>query len=135
MKGHVRHQFYLPLALSSRLDALAARPGVTKSAILVDAVEAWLDRKAAHALDARFALRLDRMTQALSRIERNGHILLETLALYIRYELAINPPLAENDEAGRAMAARRFNAFVLQVTRQIASGRHSIGGESLGEPQ
>lgn len=127
--ARIRHQFYLSEGLSERLDALATAPGATKSAILADAVEAWLARRASHALDDRFGQRLDRLTYALGRIERNGHILLETLALFVRYELAIHAPLAENDAAGRAIARERFNAFVTQVSRQIASGRQSIGGD------
>jgi hypothetical protein len=129
--ARIRHQFYLSEALSARLDALAAAPGASKSAILADAVTAWLDRRGTHALDDRFGQRLDRLTRGLGRIERNGQILLETLALFVRYELAIHPPLADNDQAGRAAGSARFNAFVTQVSRQIASGRQTFGADSL----
>jgi hypothetical protein len=71
----------------------------------------------------------DRLTNALGRIERDGHIQLETLALFVRYELAIHAPLAENDQAGRAIAAKRFEAFIAQVGRQIAAGRRTIGND------
>jgi predicted transcriptional regulator len=122
----IRHQLFLPKLLSDRLEALAAKPGTTKSAILVDAVTAWLTRRGTSELDDRFGIRLDRMSNALARIERDGSILLETLALFVRYELAIHAPLAENDQAGRAMAAKRFEAFITQVSRQITSGRRAI---------
>jgi hypothetical protein len=65
----------------------------------------------------------------LGRIERNTHILIETLALFVRYELAIHAPLGEDDHAGRAIARERFAAFVAQVSRQIASGRRTLGHE------
>jgi len=123
----VRHQLFLPKPVSDRLEALAARPGASKSAILADAVTAWLNRRGASELEDRFGLRLDRMSMALGRIERDGHILIETLALFVRYELAIHAPLAENDQAGRALAAKRFDAFIMQVGRQIAAGRRTIG--------
>ncbi len=129
MVEKVRHQLFLPLSVSERLEALAAKPGASKSAILADAVTAWLNRRGSSELDDRFGLRLDRMTTALGRIERDGHILLETLALFVRYELAIHAPLAENDAAGRAIARERFEAFVQQVGRQIAGGRRTIGAE------
>jgi len=122
----VRHQFYLSEPLSERLEALAARPGVSKSAILGDALEAWLNRRGASELDDRFGLRLDRLTRAIDKVGRDGEIALETLALFVRYELAIHPPLAENDHAGRAMARERFNAFVQQVGRQIAAGQRTL---------
>lgn len=122
----VRHQLFLPKQVSDRLEALAAKPGASKSAILADAVTAWLDRRGSNELDDRFGIRLDRMTTALGRIERDGHVLLETLALFIRYELAIHAPLAENDQAGRAVAAKRFEAFVAQVGRQVSGGRRTL---------
>ncbi len=125
----VRHQLFLPEALSARLEALAAKPGVTKSAILADAVAAWLNRRAASELDERFATRLDRMTQAIGRVDRQSEVILETLALFIRFELSIQTPLAENDQAGRAVAAKRFEAFVTQVGRQVASGRRTLQRE------
>ena len=105
----VRHQLFLPKPLSDRLEALAARPGASKSAILVDAVTAWLNRRGASELEDRFAIRLDRLTQAIGRVDRDAYVILETLALFIRFELAIQTPLAENDHAGRALGAKRFD--------------------------
>src|SRR3546814_12948661 len=94
----VRHQLFLPKPLSDRLEALAAKPGASKSSILVDAVTAWLNRRGASELEDRFAIRLDRLTQAIGRVDRDTYVVLETLALFIRFELAIQTPLAENDQ-------------------------------------
>jgi predicted transcriptional regulator len=126
MRRKVRHQLFLTPSTSERFEALAARPGVTRTAMLEEAVVAWLDRRAKNEIDDRFERRLDRIATALGRIERDGHILLETLALFVRYELSIHAPLAENDQAGRAIARERFHAFVEQVGRQIAGGRRAI---------
>lgn len=125
----VRHQLFLPRSLSDRLEALAAKPGATKSAILVDALTAWLNRRGASELEDRFSIRLDRLTRAISRVDRDTYVILETLALFIRFELAIQTPLAENDQAGRALGAKRFEAFVNQVGRQVATGRRTLGSE------
>lgn len=124
----VRHQLFLPRSLSERLEALAAKPGATRSAILADALTAWLNRRGASELEERFALRLDRLTGGIGRVERDVEVLLETLALFIRFELTIQTPLAENDAAGRALGAKRFEAFVAQVGRQVASGRRTLAG-------
>ena len=131
MADRVRHQLFLPRPLSDRLEALAAKPGATKSAILGDAVTAWLNRRGTSELEDRFGLRLDRLGGAIGRVERDSHVILETLALFIRFELAIQAPLAENDVAGRAAARARFEAFVAQVGRQVADGRRTLapGGE------
>jgi hypothetical protein len=127
MAHKVRHQLFLPKPVSDRLEALAAKPGATKSAILADAVTAWLNKRGASDLEERFAIRLDRLTQAIGRVDRDTHVILETLALFIRFELSIQAPLAENDQAGRALAAKRFAAFVNQVGRHVATGRRSLG--------
>jgi len=123
----VRHQLFLPKPLSDRLEALAAKPGASKSAILADAVTAWLNRRGASELEDRFGIRLDRLTQAIGRVDRESYVILETLALFIRFELAIQTPLAENDHAGRALGAKRFEAFVTQVGRQVSTGRRTLG--------
>jgi predicted transcriptional regulator len=50
MVDKVRHQLFLPKPLSDRVEALAAKPGASKSAILTDAVAAWLNRRGARAI-------------------------------------------------------------------------------------
>lgn len=126
LKDKVRHQLFLPKPVSDRLEALAAKPGATKSAILEDAVTAWLNKRGASELEDRFSIRLDRLTRAIGRVERDSNVILETLALFIRFELAIQTPLAENDHAGRAVGAKRFEAFVTQVGRQVSTGRRTL---------
>lgn len=133
MGDKVRHQLFLDKSLSEKLEALAARPGTSKSAILAEALAAWLNRRGASEIEERFAIRLDRMTKALGRVERDGHVLIETLALFVRYELAIHAPLAENDHAGRALARQRFEAFIEQVGRQLAAGRRTITDPGAGQ--
>lgn len=136
MKRHQQHkrryQLFLPEELGLRLETLAAQPGASKSAILVDALTAWLDRQAASELELKFSHRLDRMSMALGRVERDGHILLESLALFIRYELMINPPLADNDEVARALGQDRFKAFIDHVGEAVASGRTTFIAKGPG---
>ena len=122
----VRHQLFLPRTLSDRLEALAAKPGVTKSSLLAAAVAAFLDRRGANELDERFGQRLDRISSQLARIERDGHVGLESLALFVRYMLTVNAPLADEDETARAIGRDRFAAFVTRVGQQLASGRRTF---------
>lgn len=125
----VRHQLFLPPDLSERLEALARAPGVSKSQILAAAVGAWLDRRGADELEARFARRLDRLSAQLGRIERDGQIGIESLALFVRYMLAAIAPLPESDAAARLIARDRYAAFVARVGRQMASGTRSFASE------
>jgi predicted transcriptional regulator len=126
----VRHQLFLPRALSERLETLARGPGASRSRILAEAMAAWLDRKGADALEHRFAARLDRLSNQLARIERNSRVELESLALFVRYMLAVDAPLAEEDETARAIGRDRFAAFVARVGQQLASGRRSFDQEA-----
>ena len=122
----VRHQLFLPRPLSERLEALARGPGTSKSKILAEALAAWLERKGADELEQRFMARLDRMSNQLARIERDGHVQLESLALFVRYMLSVNAPLPEGDEAARAIGRDRFQAFVERVGVALASGRRTL---------
>ena len=126
----IRHQLFLDPAISAQLEELAAKPGASKSAILADAVEAWLNRRGSHELDDRFGQRLNRMSAQLNRIERDEMVLLESLALFVRYQLMVTAPLPEPDAAIRAIGRDRFQAFVDQVGRQMADGRRSLGAEN-----
>lgn len=125
----VRHQLFLPRPLSQRLETLARAPGVSKSAILAQAVAAWIDRSGADEAELRFAHRLDRLSNQLARIERNGQIGLESLALFVRYMLTVSPPVADGDKAAQAIGRDRFAAFVDRVGRQLASGRRAFRSE------
>ena len=132
-RNKVRHQLFLDADLSEKLEALAAKPGASKSAILADAIIAWLNRRGSHELDERFGLRLNRISAQLNRIERDGQVLLETLALFVRYQLTVTAPLPEPDQAARAVGRDRFQSFVDQVGRQIAGGGRTLSVKADGE--
>jgi hypothetical protein len=132
-RDKVRHQLFLDADISERLEALAAKPGASKSAILADAIIAWLNRRGSHELDERFGLRLNRISAQLNRIERDGQVLMETLALFVRYQLTVTAPLPEPDQAARAVGRDRFEAFVDQVGRQIAGGGRTLIVKADGE--
>ena len=129
-RDQVRYQLFLPRDVSERFEALAAEPGASKSSILAAALTAALNRRGASELEERFAIRLDRISNQLGRIERDGHIGLESLGLFIRYMLTVNAPLAEDDEIARAIGRDRFAAFVTRVGQTLASGRRTLEPEA-----
>jgi len=127
VKIKCRHQLYLAEDISAKLEALAAKPGASKSAILGDAVKAWLTRRGTSELDDRFAHRLERISGQLGRIERDQQIVMESLALFVRYYLITNAPLPEPDQAARAVGRDRFQSFIDQVGRLVAGGGRTLG--------
>lgn len=121
-----RHHLYLDNDLTAKLDALAAKPGTSKSAIVADALRGYLARRGAKELDDALGARLDRISTQLGRIERDQQIVVESLALFVRYYLTTNAPLPEPDQAARAVGRDRFQSFIDQVGRQIASGGRTL---------
>lgn len=111
-----RQHVYFDRALAERLDAHASRTGASKSSVVTAAVRAYLDGRGANELDDLLGVRL-------RRIERDQQVILESLALFIRYQLTVTAPLPEADKAALAIGQDRFQAFISQVGRRIASGR------------
>lgn len=124
MRAKTRHHFYIEHALIERLEQLAAKPGVTMSSIVQSAVRAHLDRRGANELDDMFRNRLDKLSLQLGRIERDVGIVMESLALFVRYQLTVTAPLPEDDQVLRAIGQDRFQAFLDQVCRRLANGKN-----------
>lgn len=115
-----RHQFYLPDDLSENLEALAAEPGSSKTAILTDAFRAWLDRRGATELDDKFGLRLDRLSRADEQLARKLDFVAETLGTFVQHQLTLvahQPPF--EPETGQ-LGLQRYRAFVEMVGRRLA---------------
>lgn len=132
-KRKVRYQLFLDPPVSERLESLAAKPGMNKSAVLQDAVTAWLDRRGTNELDDHFGQRLNRLSAQLNRIERDQMILLESLALFVRLTLLRDAHLPDPDPSARALARDRYETFVAQVGRHLASGQSSLNPTPASE--
>jgi hypothetical protein len=111
-----RQHVYFDKALAARLDAHTVRTGASKSSVVTAAVRAYLDARGAKELNDLLGIRL-------GRIERDQQVILESLALFVRYQLTVTAPLPEADQAALATGQDRFRAFIDQVGRRIASGR------------
>ena len=115
-----RHQFYLPDALSEKLDALTASPGTSKTAILTDALNAWLERKAGHELDQRFGPRLDRLSRPDERLERKIDVLTEMLGVFVQHQLTLVAHQPPFDPDTQRLGLARFQRFMELVERRLA---------------
>jgi len=119
-----RHDLYLDEELSRRLNALAAKPGSSKSAILGAALKSYLDSQGADRVDDLLRNRLNGFGNRLDRIERDQKVVLETLTAYLRHHFLVTAPPPDSELAGRrAQAEARFEAFIQQVGRRLAAGR------------
>lgn len=130
-----RHHLYFDADLSAELEALAAKPGTSKSAIVADALRAYLKRRGTRELDDMLKVRLDRIGADLGRLRRDLDVQLESFALFVLWQLTIQAPLPEGDAAARAIGRDRFEAFITEVGRRVAGGRRAFGtaGEESGQ--
>ncbi|WP_029934488.1 CopG family transcriptional regulator [Sphingomonas sp. UNC305MFCol5.2] len=122
-----RHHLYFDEGLTAELEALAAKPGTSKSAIVSDALRAYLKRRGTRELDDMLKVRLDRIGAELGRLRRDLDIQLESFALFVLWQLTIQAPLPEADAAARAIGRDRFEAFIAEVGRRIADDRRAFG--------
>ncbi len=126
----VRQNLYIDREISDALEALASGPGTNKSRLVNDAVASWLARRGTREVDDLLKGRLDRISRELARARRDLEVLLESLSLFVRYQLTVTAPLPDSDTAARAIGRDRFEAFVAQVGRQLAAGTRTLGNET-----
>ena len=121
-----RLNLFIEHAHAKRLDELAAMKGLSKSSIMAAALASFLSPDSGDQREAAIAKRLDRLSRQLDKLERDQNILIETLALYVRYFLTVSTPVPEaHQEAARAQGRARFEQFIEQL------GRHLLRGRSL----
>jgi hypothetical protein len=111
-----RQHIYFDKDLTTRLTTHSERTGASKSSVVADAVRAYLDGQGSRELDDLLGVRL-------GRLERDQNILTESFALFVRYYLTMMAPVPEADRAALAVGKERFQAFVDQVGRKLATGR------------
>jgi hypothetical protein len=121
-----RHHIYLSEIQSAELEALASDSGAAKSAIVSDALRDFMRHRATRDLDNTFGPRLDRLQREIVTLRRDFDVLFESFAAFVRYELTINPPIAENDTARIAQGRERYREFVRQVGRQVEARQRKI---------
>ncbi|QFZ84748.1 CopG family transcriptional regulator [Variovorax paradoxus] len=112
---------------AKRLDRLAVHKGVSKSAVIAAALASFLSPDSGDQREAAIAKRLDRLSRQFERLERDQNILIETVALYVRYFLTVSIPVPEGQqEAARAQGRARFAQFIEQLGRHLQRGRSLV---------
>ncbi|MCJ2182408.1 CopG family transcriptional regulator [Novosphingobium sp. 1949] len=122
----IRQNLYLDREIGDALEALAAGNRGNKSHLVNDALRDWLARRGTKEVDDLLKVRLDRLSRELDGARRDIDVLLESLSLFVRYQLMVTAPLPEADATGRAIGRDRFESFVAQVGRQIAAGTRTL---------
>ena len=125
--SRARLNIFLEPDHARRLATLAGMKGVSKSAIIAAALASYLSPDGGDRREAAIAKRLDQLTRQYDRLERDQNILIETVALFVRYSLTVNAPIpTAHQEAARAQGRERFGQFVDQLARHLQKGRSLV---------
>ena len=112
---------------AKRLEEIAVHKGISKSSIVAASLSSYLALGDGEQREAVMARRLDRLSRQFDRLERDQYVLIETLALYVRYYLTVSLPVPEaQQEAARAQGRIRFTQFVEQLARHLQRGRSLV---------
>jgi predicted transcriptional regulator len=115
----VRHQLFLPKELSARLDRIASGAGRARSELLVEALEAWLNRRNPAAAEEAFGARLTRFERHVEAIRRQQGLQWEVLARMLRHQLLTAASLPPADAEMQARALRAFEAVIDELTERL----------------
>lgn len=129
----VRQNLYIDRDLADALDALVIRRGGNKSRIVNAALRDWLARRASKEVDDLLKVRLDRISREVAAGRRDIEVVLEALALFVRYQLTVTAPIPEADTAALAVGNARFERFIAQLGRQLAGGERTLGSNAVSE--
>ncbi|WP_105383643.1 ribbon-helix-helix domain-containing protein [Neorhizobium alkalisoli] len=123
MPTRTRRNVYFDPALLKQVDALAMRRKVSASAIVEAAVASFLSGDTTEKLEAAMSRRLDKLGRQIGTLDEDLAVLGETLSLFVLIWLSSTPPLPEDAQAAaRAKGAERFEGFMQNLGRRLASG-------------
>lgn len=114
---------YLDPDVEQRLVDFAARRDKSQSMIAEAAIASFLSPDDDERREAIVAKRLDQLDRRMTRLERDVGIAVESLAVFIRFWITTTPALPEPAaQAARAMANKRYEAFIAALGRRLAKG-------------
>jgi hypothetical protein len=106
------------------VDLVARQRHGSKSALFEEAIRANLEPQQVFGAEESLARGLHDLNRSVGAMARDLAIIAESLALYVRYFLTMTPPLRESEQqAAHLLGRERFQVFLAQVGRRLASDR------------
>ena len=119
-----RYSVLLSSELADRFERVAKLRHGAKSALVEEALDRRLNPEKYPMLDEALLRRLDEQSSGLATLKRDTAINTEMISLFVRYFLTITPPLPDNEQKpARILGRQRFEVFVAQIGRRLASDR------------
>jgi predicted DNA-binding protein len=122
-----RYSILLSDELAERFERVARRRNGAKSAIIEEMLDRRLNPERYPLIDDGILRRFDELSKEFAGIKRDVAIVTEMVSLFVRYYLTITPPLAMREHhAARTLGKERFQVFVAQIGRRLASDRRLV---------
>ena len=110
--GKPRVNIRISTKLYAQLCEAADKPGVTKTAIVEDALRAWFDPEARSVLEERLLARMDAFDQHQADMEKDLAYTYATLSHFVYYWLTRTEPIPEGErDIAHALGQRRLEYF------------------------
>jgi hypothetical protein len=102
------------------LDRIAKGTGRARSELLVEALEAWLNRRNPAVLEEALGARLTRFERHIEAVRRQQGLQWEVLARMLRHQLVTAAGLPPADAASQASALKAFEAVIDELADRLA---------------
>ena len=121
-----RHQLFLTEQLSRRLDMIAKNTGRARSEILVEALQAWFDRREAPSASEALLARMTRIERNTAPLRHSVELLWEGVSRLIKHQLVVTASLPPIGEEARAIGAKLHAQFVNEMTERLSTAEAEL---------
>ena len=123
MIDKIRHEVLLSVALSKRIVAIANARKCSKSALLADMIDSYVNRRWADQPDERMFADLDRIRRVTTRTNYETILISYCLSRFIRHQLIYAAALPPPGDHARAIGEKRYQQFLDTVARLVDRDR------------
>ena len=119
-RDKVRHELLLSVALSQRIVAMAKARKCSKSDLLADMIDSYMNRRWDDQPSERIFTRLDQIYRLMSRTNNETLLVSYCLSRFIRHQLIYAATLPPPGEDARAIGVKRYDHFLNTIASLIA---------------
>lgn len=121
-----RHQLFLTEQLSRRLDMIAKNSGRARSEILVEALQAWFDRREPPNAGEALLARMTRTERSIARLRHSVDLMWEGMSRLIKHQLVTAASLPPVSDDARALGAKWHADFINEVAERLSSAEAEL---------
>src|SRR5579863_2292140 len=107
IRGKTRHQLFLPDELSRRLTAMAKGQKRSRSDLLLEMVEAYMNRRSAAQTEDGLNAKLDRLSREVRQTNNECVVISYSLYRFIRHQLIYAAALPPPGDDATALGEKR----------------------------